>query len=819
MSKKTSTKKSPRNGHWKVLFFLAGISPLLGILSLVALARLGELPDTEALTNPRTDLATKVYTMDGKVLGSYYNENRSDARFEDLPQHLVDALISTEDVRFFSHDGVDFFGLGRAIAFLGKRGGGSTITQQLAKLLFTEEYESTSFLERALLQKPKEWIIAARLESHYTKGEIMAMYLNRYDFLNQAVGIRSASTIYFDKEVEELNVEECAMLVGMLKNSALFNPLRRMELVTKRRNVVLNQMGKYEYLTPAYLDSMKSLPIALNYQRVSHDEGAAPYFRERLRAELKRIFSAKNPDGSYVVSKADGSKYNIYRDGLKVHTTIDSRMQQYAENAVSKHLGGELQASFDRDLKNRPSQDYPFFEDIDQVAKKTILDIAIRDSDRYKKSKGKLCPGCNRPAFYIRNHVFEDGAEGFKCMPDQGGCGHTWMGLRKKDFQTSMNKPVKMKVFSHSGSVDTVLSPMDSIIHRKKTLHAGLLSIEPSSGQIKAWVGGIDYKFFQYDNVDQSRRQVGSTFKPFVYATALRMGMNPCDELPNQVTCIDLPEGYDPPIWCPQNSSEDYGEIVTLEYALANSMNTVTAKLIKTFGTDRVIKLAHALGIHSDIPNVPSIALGVAELKLKELVSANAALVNGGVYVEPTILIRVEDRFGNTIFEPSPEIRQGLDELTAYRVVRMMKGVVDGSWNEELQKRMGTGVRLRYDSDKRDYDGITAPMGGKTGTTQNNTDGWFMGLTPELVTGVWVGAQDPTVRFSSTHYGQGANTALPIYGFFMKDTYADSSITLSQEDFARPMSLGADTLNCKDQISIKGHTFDSDGFDDSDLFN
>ncbi|MGY8916715.1 MAG: transglycosylase domain-containing protein [Flavobacteriales bacterium] len=819
MPKNTSKKSQPRATVWKSLFFLAGISPLVGIFSIVAIARLGDLPDTEALTNPRTDLATKVYTMDGKVLGSYYNENRSDARYEDLPPHLVDALISTEDVRFFSHDGIDFFGLGRAIAYLGKRGGGSTITQQLAKLLFTEEYESTSFLERALLQKPKEWIIAARLESHYTKGEIMAMYLNRYDFLNQAVGIRSAANIYFDKEVEQLNVEECAMLVGMLKNSALFNPLRRMELVTKRRNVVLNQMGKYEFLSPSSLDSLKSLPISLNYRRVSHDEGAAPYFRERLRAELKKIFSKKKSDGTYVVSKADGSKYNIYRDGLQVHTTIDSRMQQYAENAVSKHLGGELQASFERDLKNRPKKDYPFFEDIDPVAKKTILEIAIRDSDRYKKSKGKLCPGCNRPAFYIRDHSLENDSDGFKCMPDKGGCGHTWMGLSQKEFNTSMGKRVKMKVFSHSGPVDTVMTPMDSIIHRKKILHAGLLSIEPSSGQIKAWVGGIDYRFFQYDNVDQSRRQVGSTFKPFVYATALRMGMNSCDELPNQVTCIDLPEGYDPPIWCPQNSSEDYGEIVTLEYALANSMNTVTAKLIKTYGTDRVIQLAHALGIESDIPNVPSIALGVAELKLKELVSSNAALVNGGVYIEPTILIRVEDRFGNTIYEPTPEIRQGLDELTAYRVVRMMKGVVDGAWNEELKKRMGTGVRLRYDSEKRDYDGITAPMGGKTGTTQNNTDGWFMGLTPKLVTGVWVGAQDPTIRFSSTHYGQGANTALPIYGFFMKETYADETIALSQEDFARPESLGADTLNCKDQVSIKGHTFDSDGFDDSDLFN
>ena len=393
------------------------------------------------------------------------------------------------------------------------------------------------------------------------------------------------------------------------------------------------------------------------------------------------------------------------------------------------------------------------------------------------------------------------------------------MGLSTEAFNKSMHKPVKMKVFSHAGPIDTVLTPMDSIIHRKKTLHAGLLAIEPSSGHIKAWVGGIDYRFFQYDNVDLSKRQVGSTFKPFVYATALRMGMNSCDELPNHVTCIDLPEGYDPPRWCPENSSMKYGEIVTLEYALANSMNTITAKLIKDLGTDRVIKLAHALGIKSDIPNVPSIALGVAELTLKEMVAANSSLVNGGVYIEPTFLIRVEDRYGNTIYEPNQEMRQGLDELTSYKVIRMMQGVVDGSWNEELQKRMGTGIRLRYDSDKRDYDGIKFPMAGKTGTTQNNTDGWFMGLTPDLVTGVWVGAQDPTIRFSSTRYGQGANTALPIYGFFMKDTYADEGVALSREEFTRPESLGADTLDCKEQASIKGHTFDSDGFDDSDLFN
>ena len=814
-----SEPSKPRKTPWIVLLFLAGLSPLLGIAVLVLVALTGDLPNTETLANPRTFLATKIYTMDGKVLGSYYKENRSEARYEDLPSQLKEALISTEDVRYFSHDGVDFYGLGRAIVFLGKRGGGSTITQQLAKLLFTEEYESTTFFERALLQKPKEWIIASRLEHHYTKAEIMTMYLNRYDFLNQAVGIRSAANIYFNKDVADLKVEECAMLVGMLKNSALFNPLRRMEHVTTRRNVVLNQMQKYGYLEESVTDSLKALTITLSYQKVSHDEGSAPYFRERLRSKLKSVFSEKNRDGSYVICQADGSPYNIYQDGLQVHTTVDSRLQKYAENAVSSHLGGELQAAFDKDLKKRKKSTYPFYNGIKPSAKKTILDIATRESERYKKANGELCPGCNRPAFYIKDHRFENGDKGFKCEPDKKGCGHIWMGLSTEAFNKSMNKPVKMKVFSHAGLIDTVLTPMDSIIHRKTTLHAGLLAIEPSSGQIKAWVGGVDYRFFQYDNVDLSKRQVGSTFKPFVYATALRMGMNPCDELPNHVTCIDFPKGYHPPRWCPENSSMKYGEIVTLEYALANSMNTITAKLIKDLGTDRVIKLAHALGVNSDIPDVPSIALGVAELSLKEMVVANSSLVNGGVYIEPTFLIRVEDRFGNTIYEPNQEMRQGLDEITSYKVIKMMQGVVDGAWNEELQKRSGTAVRLRYDSDKRDYDGIKFPMAGKTGTTQNNTDGWFMGLTPDLVTGVWVGAQDPTIRFSSTRYGQGANTALPIYGYFMKDTYADEGVALSRREFTRPKSLGADTLNCKEQASIKGHTFDSDGFNDSDLFN
>ena len=802
---------------WKLLLWLVGLGPLLGLAGLVMLARLGDLPETEALANPKTDFATRVYSMDGKVLGRYYTENRSDARFENLPPHLVDALMSTEDARFYDHAGIDFIGLARAIAFMGKRGGGSTVTQQLAKLLFTDQYETTSFFERAVLQKPKEWIIASRLERHYTKQEIIALYFNRYDFINQAVGIESAANVYFNKPASELNVQESAMLVGMLKNSALYNPLRRPELVQNRRNVVLSQMAKYGHLDAAFADSLQTQPLGLQFQRVSHDEGAAPYFRETLRAKLKKMLAEKNEDGDHVLAKADGSAYDIYRDGLRVITTIDSRMQEYAERAVHRHLAGELQASFERDLRDRPEEAAPFFEDIEPEVRQAIIDVAMRDSDRYKKGIGKLCPSCNRPGFYITSTTLADGRAGYQCNGEKGGCGHTWLARTDKEMRRVFDEPMAMTVFSHQGAVDTVLSPLDSILHRKAILHAGLVSMEPTTGHIKAWVGGIDFKHFQYDNVGQSRRQVGSTFKPFVYATALRLGAEPCDEFPNQKTCIDLPPGSDPPRWCPDNSDEDYGEMVTLEYALANSMNTVTAKLIKDYGTRRVIDLAHALGIESDIPNVPSIALGVAQLTLRELVSANASLVNQGVYVEPTFIARIEDRFGNPIYEPVQEIRQGLDERTAYRVIQMMKGVVDGAWNEEKGKKMGTGIRIRYDSDARDYDGIRVPMAGKTGTTQNNTDGWFMGLTPDLVTGVWVGAQDPTVRFSTTRLGQGANTGLPIYGFFMKDVYADEELGVSQEDFLRPESIGGDTLTCKEIGELRGPTFDP--LDDDDLFN
>jgi penicillin-binding protein 1A len=820
MSTKAKTPQSRPQPSKKLLvvFWLLVMAPFIGITSLLLLAIRSDLPDTEALANPKTNLATEVYTSDEVVIGRYYRENRSDVGYGNLPPHLVEALVATEDARFWSHSGIDFIGLVRAAAYMGKRGGGSTISQQLAKQLFTEAYETRNFFERAFLQKPKEWIIATRLEKQYTKEEIITLYLNRYDFINQAVGIKSAATIYFNKPVDSLRIEEAAMLVGMLKNASLYNPMRWPDKVLKRREVVLKQMEVYGNLTTEQYDSLRSLPLGLDFQRISHDEGYAPYFREVLRLQLREILNEKNDDGSYIRAKADGTPYDLYGDGLKVYTTIDSRLQRHAEEGVKSHLANELQNEFWKDLKRRKKENYPFYNGIKKEDRERIMRYAVRSSDRYKKYTGELCPNCNRPGFYIGT-IKREGKSYHHCQAEKGGCDHQWPALNENEIEARFNEPVEMRVFSHSGPVDTLLSPLDSIIYHKSFLHAGLVSIEPTSGHIKAWVGGIDYKFFQYDNVYQSRRQVGSTFKPFVYASALRQGMHPCTELPNQKVVIEMPAPQPP--WSPDNSDFKYGEMVTMKYALANSMNTVTAKLIKDFGTDVVVRTAHDMGVVSDIPSVPSIALGVAELSLFEITAANATFVNRGYYIEPTFILRIEDKRGNVIYEPELNIRQGIDEVTAYKTLMMLKGVLDGAYNRELDKRTGTGMRLRMDLSSRAYDGISVPMAGKTGTTQGNTDGWFIGLTPDLVTGVWVGAQDPSIRFSTTDKGQGANTALPIYGFYMKGAYADQRIKLSQEDFTPPEGFDPRSFDCDAFEGTKNINFDpyfEEGSDD-DLFN
>ena len=730
---------------------------------------------------------------------------------------MVDALISTEDARFYDHAGIDFIGLARAIAFMGKRGGGSTVTQQLAKLLFTDQYETTSFFERAVLQKPKEWIIASRLERHYTKQEIIALYFNRYDFINQAVGIESAANVYFNKPASELNVQESAMLVGMLKNSALYNPLRRPELVQNRRNVVLSQMAKYGHLDAALADSLQAQPLGLQFQRVSHDEGAAPYFRETLRAELKEMLAEKDEDGDYVLAKADGSAYDIYRDGLRVITTIDSRMQGYAENAVHRHLAGELQASFERDLTDRPAEVAPFFEDIEPEARQAIIDVAMRDSDRYKKGLGKLCPSCNRPGFYITATTLADGRAGHQCNTEKGGCGHTWTALTDKEMRRVFDEPVAMKVF---------LAPRcrghGPVAARQHPAPQG----HPARGPR---VGGARHRPHQglggrHRLQALPVRQRGPKPPPgrldvqaVCVRHALAFGRGTLRRIPQPENVHRPPTGQRPAALVPgqfrRGLRGDGDPRVRLGELDEHGHGEAHQGLRHPAGH----RLGARLGHRKRHPQraVHCARRGAADAS--RIGQRERLARQPGVYVEPTFIARIEDRFGNPIYEPVQEIRQGLDDRTAYQVIQMMKGVVDGAWNEEKGKKMGTGIRIRYDSDKRDYDGIRVPMAGKTGTTQNNTDGWFMGLTPDLVTGVWVGAQDPTVRFSTTRLGQGANTGLPIYGFFMKDVYADEELAVSQEDFLRPESIGGDTLTCKEIGELRGPTFDP--LDDDDLFN
>lgn len=764
-----------------------GATPAILVFLILLITLFSGLPNVDALANPKVSLASSIYSADGKLIGSYFKENRADVKFTELPKHLIDALVATEDERFYQHSGVDYLGLFRAVFSFGQDGGGSTITQQLAKQQFTKNFEKVGKVRRAW-QKIREWIIACRLERLYTKEEIVTHYLNQYDFLNQAVGIKSAALVYFNTTPDKLTIDQCAMLVGMLKNSSLFNPIKREEKVTKRREVVLKQMVKNGYLTQEKYDSLRVLPLGLDFQKISHTEGMAPYFREVLRLKLQDIFEEKNADGSLKYAKADGSAYNIYKDGLKIYTTLDSRLQEYGEYAVEEHLSKELQKAFTQDLKSRRKENYPFYNGITESDRKNIIDQSVKQSDRYKVLAGHQCPECKRPKSYI-SHVGNE----WVCEEEEGGCGEHWAYHSPSDIEQIFKKPVKMKVYSHAGPKDTTLSPMDSILYHKAILHASLMSVDPKSGHVKAWVGGIDYNYFKYDNVFQSRRQVGSTFKPFVYATALRMGKKPCDPVVVASPCIPLPTGER---WCPRGGGA--GRYV-MNKALAASVNTVAAQLIADYGIDAVIALARNLGIKSDIPHTYSIALGVAQLSLYEMVGANSALVNQGMYIEPTFLLRIEDRNGNLIYEADPQISQALDPSVAYALVDMMKGVCN----------FGTAARIRSG---RPYGNLRYPLAGKTGTTQNNTDGWFIGMTPDLVTGVWVGAQDPTVRFSSTNLGQGANTGLPIFGYYMNKVYANTDIKISKGDFARPANF--DTLRFDCRAANPDHIFS-----DEDIFS
>jgi penicillin-binding protein 1A len=785
----TTTPPRKRRG-WLIAWWGLVLSPVLGLFLMLGLAAFSDLPGTEDLENPRSDLASAILFSDGSQMGQYYRENRIPVDYERISPHVVNALIATEDERFREHSGIDVRGTLRAAVYMGRKGGASTLTQQLAKMLFTDR--SPDFVKRTF-QKFQEWIISARLERQYTKDELIAMYLNRFDWINQAVGIHSAARIYFNTTPDSLRIEEAALLVGMCKNPALFNPLRRPDTTLTRRMVVLDQMRKNGFLTTSEYDSLKALPIGLRFQRVDHSEGPAPYFREVLRAKLVKLLAEKNEDGSYRYAKSDGTPYDIYTDGLKVYTTLDRRMQRYAEWGLQEHLRNELQPDFFKDLARKKNRPFDFRVSEEEI--RVILNTAMKRSVRYKVLTGIQCGNCERPARYIETtqHL---GHKHYHCRPDIGGCDSYWPVVKESEIPGIFNTPTKMRVFTWKGERDTVMSPMDSIRYYKGFLQSGLLSMDPHTGFVKAWVGGIDFKHFQFDHVEQARRQVGSTFKPFVYATALREGMDLCREVPNQKVCFDMPPGQ--PDWCPENSDGTYGGMVTLEFALANSMNTVTAWLMKHYGPQAVTVMARHMGVRSPLEPVPSLCLGVADLTLMEITGAFSSFANQGVYIQPIIVTRIEDKNGSSVYDVTPETYEALDAVTAYKMLKILKGVTDGAYNPSSGKVVGTGLRLRTSWGTRArYANIKFPTAGKTGTTQNNSDGWFIGITPDLVTGVWTGADDRSVRFASTDKGQGANMALPIYGYFMNKVYADSSITISTGDFEVPTGFDASTLNCR----------------------
>lgn len=804
-TKKNSKNVSGSKKKWVLFTWLLVLSPLIGLLLLTALAAMSDLPDFKTLENPKSELATEVITSDMKVLGKYYRKNRTNVTYDELSPFVIDALMATEDERFMEHSGIDLESLGRAIVYLGSKGGGSTLTQQLAKQLMHEP--ATNFIQR-VLQKAQEWVISLKLERSYTKQEILTMYLNQYDFLNQAVGIRSASKIYFDKAPKDLNIEEAAMLVGMLKNSALYNPLRRAELVQARRDVVLGQMVRNEHLSKAVFDSLKQLPMELHYVRESHDEGLAPYFREILRAEVTTLLNSKDKDGNYIYANPeDGEPYDLYSDGLKIYTTIDSRLQEYAEYGVRTHLQSELQAQFNRYTKNLKNP--PFTNDISTAIADEILNAAKVRSRFYRVLKGDLCGNCERTKTLTKGMV--EGVDMFTCS--NADCGKSQTIYTTAQVDSIFNAPKGMQVFSWKGEVDTLMSPMDSIRYYKRFLQAGMMSMDPKTGFVKAWVGGIDYKEFKYDHVKQGKRQVGSTFKPIVYATAIREGNSPCMEIPKVPTTFQKGTFGLIKDWTPQDADHDYGYTGTLQWGLANSVNTITAHLMKQYGPEAVIKLARDMGITSALAPVPSLCLGVADLSVYEITAANAVFANEGVYIEPIIITRIEDKAGNAIYNVMPKTREALDPRTAAIMLEMMKGTIDGVYNRHTGKSSGTAMRLRLDQDSRGYDGFPRDIhiACKTGTTQNQSDGWFIGMTPDLVTGVWVGAEDRAVRFSSLKLGMGTNMALPMWGYYMKKAYADESLEMSHKDFERPPGLNIDKeLDCSVDPGDNPDIFESD---------
>ncbi len=732
------------------------IGGFLSILLLFALASwgvFGPLPSFEELENPESNLATEIISSDGKTLGTYARENRKPIKFKDLPDNLVNALIATEDVRFYEHSGIDFRGLARAISKLGKGGGASTITQQLSKNLFTKRASGNTL--KRLTQKLKEWVVSIQLERQYTKNEIITMYLNTQGFLFNASGIRSASRIYFGKEPKELKIEESAILVAMLKNPRQYNPNRERSKKKSfnRRNVVFSQMAKSGFISNIEKDSLQKLPLAINYTPESHSDGYATYFRAHLQKYLKG-WVKKHP-------KSNGETYDIYRDGLKIYVTIDSRMQQYAEEALKEHMSN-LQSYFNKEQKHNKTA--PFY-DIEPEQIEAILNRAKRNSDRYRNMR--------RAKKYSQ-----------------------------KQIDSAFDAKTRMRIFSWKGDRDTIMTPNDSIRYYKYFLHSGLFSLEPQTGHIKAWVGGINNKHFKYDHVKQGKRQVGSTFKPFVYATAInQLKLSPCDQFP--ISKYTIPKGkYGiPKAWTPKNDGPNlfrYSGTMNLKEALAKSVNTMSARMIDMVGPQNVIRLAKAAGIKSKIPPGPAIALGAVELSLHEMVSAYSMFANKGLRVAPMMITRIEDKNGTVLDQFTPETKEVMSEESAYVVIDLLKGVVSTG---------GSGIRLRTTGPRVDAGYITGyPYGflneiaGKTGTTQNHTDGWFMGVVPNLATGVWTGGEDRAIHFEGIGKGQGASMSLPTWAIFMRKCYEDLTLNISKEDFEKPEKEISIRLDCNEKV-------------------
>ena len=768
--KKQSTFKKYVIRFWIIV--LGGFLSILLFFMLASWGVFGALPTFEELENPEKNIASQIISADGVTLGKYFYRNRTPIGFKELPDNLVKALVATEDERFYEHSGIDFRGTARAVVKLGKGGGASTITQQLAKNLFTKRASSNPL--KRIIQKSKEWVVAIKLERQYTKNEIMAMYLNTQDFLFQAIGIRSAARIYFGKEPNALDLKESAMLVGMFKNSSLYNPRRNPEGVTNRRNVVFAQMSKYEYITEQARDSLQQLPLDLNYTPESHNEGIATYFREYLRGFLKEWVDKKEN------RRPDGEKYNIYKDGLKIYTTIDSRMQRYAEAAVAQHMP-RLQAEFDNQNTPKRNPTAPFLElKSDEI--EDLLNRGMRRSERWRVMK--------------KNGSTDD------------------------EIKAAFNTPTQMSIFRWEDGLpserDTIMTPLDSMRYYKSFLHPAMMSMEPQTGHVKAWVGGMNYKHFQYDMVKQGKRQIGSTFKPFVYATAIdQLHLSPCDTLPDTPFCIEKNKYGNPEEWCPKNSGGEYGGTRTLKNALANSVNTITARLMDKVGPQPVIDLANKLGVEQEILAVPSIALGTPDLSVYEMVAAYSTFANQGVYTKPVLITHIEDKNGTILYQVTPETKDVLSAETAYVTVQLLEGVTQGGSGTRLRHKWAATPVYKEIITGYPYE-FTNPIAGKTGTTQNQSDGWFMGMVPNLVTGVWVGAEDRAAHFSSITYGQGASMALPIWALYMKACYTDNELNVSQDEFVKPENLSIE-VDCLKYNEEQQKNKDDDDLDEPEI--